>query len=91
MFDKATRTLIVMLFERGTINEVDGILEDGRRWSVTKHGPSLFCDYVFYSGWLCGEYREDFRGDSAEETLGKMNAWLAEDEAIKAEIQEVAL
>lgn len=82
MFDKSTRTLIAMLFERGTINEVDGILEDGRRWSVTKHGPSLFCDYVFYSGWLAGEYREDFRGDSAEETLDKMNAWLADDAVI---------
>lgn len=79
MFDKATRTLIAMLFERGTINEVDGILEDGRRWSVTKHGPSLFCDYVFYAGWLAGEYCEAFRGDSSEETLEKMNAWLAEE------------
>lgn len=79
MFDKSTRTLIAMLFERGTINEVDGILEDGRRWSVTKHGPSLYCDFVFYSGWLAGEYREDFHGDSAEETMKKMNAWFAEE------------
>ena len=82
MFDKSTRTLIAMLFERGTINEVDGILEDGRRWSVTKHGPSLYCDFVFYSGWLAGEYREDFHGDSAEETMEKMNAWFAEETMI---------
>lgn len=81
MFDKATRTLIAMLFERGTINEVDGILVDGRRWSVTKHGPSLFCDYVFYAGWLAGEYREDFRGDSSEETLEKMEAYLKQEAA----------
>lgn len=79
MFDKSTRTLIAMLFERGTINEVDGILEDGRRWSVTKHGPSLYCDFVFYSGWLAGEYREDFHGDTLDETLEKMNAWFAEE------------
>ena len=79
MFDKSTRTLIAMLFERGTINEVDGKLEGGRSWSVTKHGPSLFCDYVFYSGWISGEYREDFHGDSAEETKDKMNAWFEEE------------
>ena len=82
MFDKATRTPMAMLFERGTINKVDGILEDGRRWSVTKHGPNLFCDYVFYSGWLAGEYCEDFRGDTLEETLDKMAAWLDQETVI---------
>jgi hypothetical protein len=77
LFTKTDRTLMAMLFERGTVREMDGILPDGRRWSVTKHGPSLFCDYVFYSGWISGELCDDFRGETAEETMDHMEAWYA--------------
>lgn len=40
MFDKSTRTLMAMLFERTTVDEIDGKLDDGRRWSVNCRRPT---------------------------------------------------
>ena len=81
MFDKATRTLRAMLFERSTVDEIDGKLEDGRGWSVNCRRPTPFLDYTFYDGYIAGAYA-DFRGDTLDETLDKMNAWLADDAVI---------
>jgi hypothetical protein len=76
MFDKATRTLIAMLFERSTVDEIDGNLDDGRGYSVNCRRPTPYLDYTFYDGYIAGCY-DDFRGDTLEETLDKMNAYLA--------------
>lgn len=81
MFDKATRTLMAMLFELSTVDEIDGKLDDGRRWSVNCRRPTPFLDYTFYDGYISGSY-QDFRGDTLDETLDKMNAWLADDSVI---------
>ena len=83
MFDKATRTLMAMLFERTTFDEYSGKLEDGRDWSVNCRRPNLFHDYTYYDGYIAGAY-QDFRGDTLDETLDKMNAWLADDSVIVA-------
>ena len=91
MFDKATRTLMAMLFERGAVDEIEGETADGSRWSVDCHRPNLFQDYTYFDGYVSGAYNEDFRGDTLEETLNKMDAWLEEDEAIKAKIRGVAV
>lgn len=91
MFDKATRTLMAMLFERGAVDEIEGKTADGSRWSVDCHRPNLFQDYTYFDGYVSGAYNEDFRGDTLEETLNKMDAWLEEDEAIKAKIRGVAV
>ena len=81
MFDKSTRTLMAMLFDRSTVDEIDGKLEDGRGWSVNCLRPTPFLDYTFYDGYIAGAYA-DFRGDTLDETLDKMNAWLADDAVI---------
>lgn len=81
MFDKSTRTLMAMLFDRSTVDEIDGKLEDGRGWSVNCRRPTPFLDYTFYDGYIAGAYA-DFRGDTLDETLDKMNAWLADDTVI---------
>ena len=81
MFDKSTRTLMAMLFDRSTVDEIDGKLEDGRGWSVNCRRPTPFLDYTFYDGYIAGAYA-DFRGDTLDETLDKMNAWLADDAVI---------
>ena len=89
MFNKATRTLMAMLFERSTVDEIDGKMEDGRAWHVNIRRPNLFQGYTSYDGYIAGAYSEDFRGDTLEETLDKMEAWFFEDEAIKAELRLV--
>lgn len=91
MFDKSTRTLMAMMFERSTVDEINGKLEDGRRWDVNIRRPNLFRGYTYYDGCIAGAYIEDFRGDTLDETLDKMDDWLAEDEAIKAEIRGEAV
>ena len=89
MFNKATRTLMAMLFERSTVDEIDGKLEDGRAWHVNIRRPNLFQGYTFYDGYIAGEYSDDFRGDTLEETLDKMETWFSENEAIKDELRLV--
>ena len=81
MFDKSTRTLIAMLFERSTVNEISGKLDDGRGWSVNVRRPNLFQGCTFYDGYIAGSY-QDFRGDTLEETLDKMTAWLDQETVI---------
>lgn len=78
MFDKSTRTLMAMLFERSAIDEISGKLDDGRRWNVTIRRRNLFRDCVSYDGCIAGAYSEDFRGDTLDETLNKLEAHLAE-------------
>lgn len=76
MFDKSTRTLMSMLFERSTINEISGKLEDGRAYAINCRRPTPFLDYTFFDGYISGSY-EDFRGDTLDETLDKMNDFLS--------------
>ncbi len=77
MFDKSTRTLMAMMFERSTVDEISGKLEDGRRWDVDIRRPNLFQGYTYFDGYIDGAYGEDFRGDTLDETLDKMDAYLA--------------
>ncbi len=91
MFDKSTRTMMAMMFERSTVDEINGKLDDGFYWYVHIYRPNLFQGYTYYDGFIAGAYSEDFRGDTLDETLDKMDAWLAEDEAIKAEIRGEAV
>lgn len=90
MFSKTTRTLMAMLFERSTVDEIDGKLEDGRSWSVNVRRPNLFQGCTFYDGYIAGAYSEDFRGDTLDETLDNMESWLEADAVIKAEIRRGA-
>lgn len=80
------RTLIKMLFERGTVDEIDGKLPDGRTWSVTVIRPNLWRDYTFFDGYIAGAYSEDFRGATLDETFAKMEAWLEEETATQIEL-----
>lgn len=91
MFDKTTRTLIAMMFERSTVDEISGKLDDGRRWDVDIRRPDLFRDYTYYDGFIAGAYGADFRGDTLDETLDKMNAWLASESAAMNLIEAVAV
>lgn len=88
MFDKSTRTLMAMMFERSTVDEINGKLEDGRRWDVNIRRPNLFRGYTYYDGCIAGAYSEDFRGDTLDETLDKMDAYLAELAEVNAMLKE---
>lgn len=87
MFNKATRTMMAMLFDRSTVDEIDGKMEDGRAWHVNIRRPNLFQDYTYFDGYVSGAYNDDFRGGTLEETLDKMEAWFSADKAIKAELK----
>lgn len=89
MFDKSTRTLIAMMFERSTVDEISGSLPDGRRWDVCIRRPNLFRDDVSYDGCITGAYSADFRGDTLDETLDKLDAYLAEEAEIAEMLQGV--
>ena len=79
MFDKSTRTLMAMLFQRGLVTEIDGVIPDTeRRWNVCCYRPNLFRDETHYEGFISGVYGiDDFRGDTLDETLDKMEALIA--------------
>lgn len=89
MFDKSTRTLMAMMFERSTVNDISGKMEDGRGWSITCYRPNLFRDDTHYEGYIQGVYHEDFSGDTVDEALDKMQAWLAEEMEAKERSREL--
>ena len=72
MFDEFTRNLMAMLFERSTINEFSGRLEDGRIYTI----DCRRMDDVYFEGYI-DDACQDFRGDTLDETLDKMDAYIA--------------
>lgn len=85
MFDKSTRTLMAMLFQRSAIREFSGSLPDGRFFTVSIHRAELWRDDPSYDGYIAGAYSADFVGDTLDETLNKMDAYLA----AEAEVAEL--
>lgn len=81
MFDKSTRTLIAMLFQRGQITEMDGELPDGRHFTISHRTKNLWRDDDYYDAWLAGVYSDDFRGDTVDETLDALEAYIREEAA----------
>lgn len=82
MFDKATRTLMTMLFDRGQISEMEGRLDEVRIWSVTHRTKNDFRDDDYFDGWVTGApYTVDFRGDTVDEVLDKLEGYLQQEVA----------
>lgn len=90
MFDKSTRTLMAMLFQRNAVDEISGKLEDGRGWSVNCRRPNLSRSETCYDGYIARCY-EDFRADTLDETLDMMNAYLAAEAEATELMQEAAV
>lgn len=82
MFDKSTRTLMAMLFERGAISEIEGRLDEVSCWTVTHRTKNQWRDDDYYDGWVTGApYTADFRGDTVDEVLDKLEAYLQQEAA----------
>ena len=91
IFSKTDRTLMQMLFQRGTVTEIDGVIPGTeRRWNVCCYRPNLFRDETHYEGYISGVYGNDFRGDTLDETLDAMEALLTTEEWM-AELQMEAI
>ena len=77
-FTKTDRTLMAMLFARGVVTEIDGVIPGTeRRFNVCCYRPNLFRAEEHYEGYISGVYGEDFRGDTLDETLDAMEAYMA--------------
>lgn len=78
MFDKSTRTLMAMLFQRGIVTTIDGIVTGTeRKFYIYRYGPGIVNDHEYYTGWVSGVYTADCSGDTLEETLDKLEAVIA--------------
>ena len=80
MFDKATRTLMAMLFERGTVSEMHGIYKDGfheRRWEIIFRPKNIFRDDAYFDVSLSGCY--DWKtADTLDEALDALETMMQE-------------
>jgi hypothetical protein len=77
MFDTTFRALISMMFDRNTVNEISGKLDEDRSWTINVYRPTEYKSYTHYDGYIAGAYGVDFRGDTLDETMDKMEAYLA--------------
>ena len=77
MFDKSTRTLMAMLFQRGLVTTIDGVVPGTeRKFYIYRYDPKLFRDGPMFTGFISGLYTEDYAGATLDETLDKMETYI---------------
>lgn len=81
MFDKSTRTLMKMLFERGAVTEISGVCKVRRwqrKWTVVYHPVNDFRDEAYYTGTVAGVYSLEAEGLTLDEALNGLEKILEE-------------
>ena len=75
MFSKTDRTLMAMVFQRGIVTSMNGIIPGtDRAFFVYYYSTGVFRDNPCFSGFVSGRYADDYRGTTLDETLDKMEA-----------------
>lgn len=75
MFSKTDRTLMSMVFQRGMVTSMNGIIPGtDRAFYVSYYNAGAFRDAHFYTGFIAGHYTEDYYGETLDETLDKIEA-----------------
>jgi hypothetical protein len=78
MFDKSTRTLMAMLFQRGLVTTIDGVVPGTeRKFYVYHYGPNIISENDYYTGWISGIYGVVCDGSTLNEALDKLEAVVA--------------
>jgi len=78
-FATTDRTLMKMLFERGLVKSINGIIPGtDRAFYVYYYDTGNFSDAPFFSGFIAGRYTDDYYGETLDETLDKMEAIIAQ-------------
>jgi hypothetical protein len=80
-FSITDRTLMKMLFERGTVSEVGGVSKVGRFeriWNV-RHLPKTNMHEDYFSGIICGVYDKMAIADTLDECLSQLEAIIEEE------------
>lgn len=75
------RTLMKMLFERGTVSEISGVCKVGRyerRWEVIFRPVTIFRAEAYYEASVSGIYDQTATGDTLDECLDKLEAIIEE-------------
>lgn len=75
------RTLMKMLFERGTVSEFSGVCKVGRyerRWEVIFRPVTIFRAEPYYEASVSGIYDQTADGDTLDECLDKLEAIIEE-------------
>ena len=75
------RTLLGMIFQRGTITEVSGACKVGRYeqiWTVRHHPVTIFRAEAFFSATVTGIYGKSVEADTLAECLDKLESMIAE-------------
>ena len=84
MFDKSTRTLMAMLFQRGAINEVNTTTKlNGfvHHVSIRLFRADMWRDDDYYMATISG-WEDDFIGHTLDEALDQLQEYI--DECIEA-------
>lgn len=75
IFTKAQRAKMAMVFADGLVTTMDGIIPGTeRKFFIYYYQPDLFRDERFFTGFVSGIYEENYRGDTLDETLDKIEA-----------------
>ena len=75
MFSKTDRTLMAMVFQRGIVTSMNGIIPGtDRAFYVYYYNTGAFRDDPCFSGFIAGRYADDYHGATLDETLDKMEA-----------------
>ena len=75
------RTLMKMLFERGTVTEFSGVCKVGRyerRWEVLFRPVTIFRAEAYYEASVSGICDQTSVGDTLDECLDKLEAIIEE-------------
>lgn len=81
MFNLTDRTLMKMLFERGTVSEISGVCKVGRherRWEVLFRPVTIFRAEAYYEASVSGIYDQTATGDTLDECLDKLETIIEE-------------
>lgn len=80
-FSITDRTLMEMLYQRGTVSEISGVCKVGRyerKWTVVFHPASIFCDESYYTGTVSGVYSQVAEGITLGEALDGLESIIKE-------------
>ena len=80
MFDKTDRTLMAMLFKRGTIKEMDTTVDIWgfeRHVAIHHYRADLWRDDDYYMATISG-WEDEFTGETLDEVLDQLDAYIEE-------------
>ena len=81
MFSKTDRTLMEMLFRRGTVNEISGVCKVGRyeqTYTIRFYPVTIFRPEEFYGATVTGIYGDPVDASTLTECLDKLEAMIAD-------------